>query len=245
MFGWKLRGFKISYVQGFTTYTVLDRRFHHYVAVSQFVQQFLRTVYDIDAPVIPAFIHVDKIPVTGDWTSRPEGIVLPYQKGISEIWKVSYRRLQELLKARTSAIVFAEPIFGGHFMPQSELFSIIGRYRYLLVLSAAEGLPLVPLEAMALGTVVVGYDGFGGRHYLRPGVNCAVAPYPDIEQVSELLIHVFNSPAKALALAENARETARQYSYRAFRHNWVREFSRMLGVPMPASDSLAERTSRG
>jgi len=245
LLGWKLPGFKISYVQGFTTYTILDRKFNHYVAVSQFVQQFLRAVYAIDAPVIPAFIHVDKIPVTGDWTSRPEGIVLPYQKGIPEIWDVSYRRLQELVKARKSAIVFAEPIFGGRFRPQSELLSIIGKYRYLLLLSAAEGLPLVPLEAMAMGTVVVGYDGFGGRHYLRPGVNCAVAPYADIEQVAELLIDALNSPAKTFAMSENARETAMQYSYSAFRQNWLREFSRILGAPMPAIDSPAARTSSG
>jgi Glycosyl transferases group 1 len=234
LFGWKLRGFKISYVQNFATYTILDRRFDHYVAVSQFVQQFLRVVYDIDAPVIPAFINLDKIPVAGDWKSRPEFLVLPYQKGIQGIWDASYRRLQELAKARKSAAVFVEPIFGGHYMPQSELLSVISKYRYLVLLSAAEGLPLVPLEAMAMGTVVVGYDGFGGRHYMRPGVNCAVAPYADIEQVAELLIEALSSPEKTLAISERARETAMSYSYNAFRHNWMIELSPILGVPQPA-----------
>lgn len=245
LFGWKLSGLKISYVQNFATYTILDRRFDHYVAVSQFVQQFLRAVYAIDAPVIPAFINLDRLPAVGEWKSRPEFTVLPYQKGIQEIWDVSYRRLQELVKARKPAVVFAEPAFGGRYLPQPELLSTIGKYRYLLLLSVAEGFPLVPLEAMALGTVVVGYDGFGGRHYFQPGVNCAVAPYAEIEQVAELLIDAVNWPEKALAMSERGRQTATQYSYSAFRQNWLNEFGRIFGVPVPAIDSAAAQTSGG
>ena len=37
-----------------------------------------------------------------------------------------------------------------------------------LSLGQHEGLPLPPAEAMACGAIVVGYDGFGGREYMRP-----------------------------------------------------------------------------
>ena len=205
LFGWKLPGFKISYVQGFATYTLLDRKLDHYVAVSQYVQGFLRAVYGMEAPVIPAFINLDKIPSTAQWESRPQFSVLPYEKGIPEIWDISYRRLKELVKARGCEVQFEEPICQGRFIPQSELLAKIGAYRYLLMLSAAEGFPLVPLEAMAMGTVFVGYDGFGGRHYMRSGVNCAVAPYAEIEQVAELLVSLLNSQQAGLDISNQRR----------------------------------------
>ncbi len=230
LFGWKLPGFKVSYVQNFSTYTILDRKFDHYVAVSEHVQGFLRSVYGIEAPVIPAFINLDKIPSTAQWETRPQFSVLPYAKGISAIWDISYRRLRELVEASGSEVRFEEPIFGGRFMPQSELFAKIGAYRYLLILSVAEGFPLVPLEAMAMGTVFVGYDGFGGREYMRSGINCAVAPYAKIEQVADLLIALLNSPQKGVVISNNGRETASHYPYSLFRKRWLDEFSRVLAA---------------
>lgn len=241
LFGWKLPGFKISYVQGFSTYTILDRKFDHYVAVSEHVQGFLRSVYGIEATVIPAFIDVDKIPNPAPWESRPQFSVLPYEKGIPEIWDISYRRLRELVKARGCEVHFEEPIFQGRFIPQSELLAKIGAYRYLLMLSVAEGFPLVPLEAMALGTVVVGYDGFGGRQYMRPGINCAVAPYPEIEQVADLLIALLSSPQKGLIISDRGRETAKQYPYSVFRNKWLGEFSRVLGASMSSIEPPVAR----
>jgi Glycosyl transferases group 1 len=230
LFGWKFSGFKISYVQGFTTYTVLDRRLDHYVAVSDHVQNFLRAMYGIEAPVIPAFINLDGIPNAPNWEHRPQFDVLPYEKGIAEIWDISYRRLKELVETRGCEVRFKETIFRHRFIRQSQLFAKIGTYRYLLMLSAAEGFPLVPLEAMAMGTVVIGYDGFGGRHYMRPRVNCAVAPYADIEQVADLLTSLLKSPKDGLAISNRARETAKQYSYSTFRKRWFAEFCRILGV---------------
>lgn len=169
LFGWKLAGLKISYVQGFTTYAVLDRRLDHYVAVSDYVQSFLRGMYGIEAPVIPAFINLDRIPTPPNWEHRPQFNILPYEKGIPEIWDISYRRLRELLRRSGCEARFEEPIFRRQFMPQSQLFAKMGAYRYLLMLSATEGFPLVPLEAMAMGTVVIGYDGFGGLACTRFG----------------------------------------------------------------------------
>lgn len=234
LFGWKVPGFKLCYVQGFATYKVLDRKFDHYVAVSGFVQRFLRTVYDIDAPVIPAFINFGNMPAPSPWAERPRFRVLPYKKGIEDIWSVSYQRLRQLVGKAAPHIEFQQP-FGGPFVPQRELLSIIGRYRYLLVLSAAEGMPLVPLEAMAMGLIVVGYDGFGGRQYFQPGVNCAVAPYAEIERVAALLMEIVNSPEKSAAMSAKARETALQYSYDAFRFRWLKEFSRIMDNRAPAS----------
>ena len=96
-FGWRLPGFKISYVQGFSTYALLDCRLDHYVAVSGFVAAFLRTVYAIDARVIPPFIDLGAVPPAPPWEQRPEAVVLPYRKGMQSsraraCWPVAARR---------------------------------------------------------------------------------------------------------------------------------------------------------
>ena len=233
-FGWRLPGFKISYVQDFKTFTLLDRKFDHYVAVSDFVRDFLRTVYGLEVGVIPPFIDTERVPATSPWETRPPCEVLPYRKGMPEVWDVSFARVRELLARRAPHIVLSEPLPGSG-ISQRELFTRIGSARYLLMLSAAEGFGLVPLEAMALGTIVAGYDAFGGRHYMRSGENCLVAPYPEIERVVDALIDAIHAPERCTALVAAGRATAAQYSYAAFRARWMAEFSRVPGISATSS----------
>ena len=234
LFGWRSRGFKISYVQAFNTFALLDLNLDHFVAVSDFVAGYLRAVYGINPRVIPPFINLDKLPPAPPWGQRPETVVLPFRKGMRAVWDLSYLRLHDLVTRRAPQITLAEPIAGA-LLPQHELLTRIASVRYLLTLSAAEGFGLVPLEAMALGTVVLGYDGFGGRHYMRPDENCAVAPYPEIERVSELLIDAVNRPETSAAMARKGQETAARFSYEAFRKAWIKEFSEILSVPFSNS----------
>ena len=226
-FGWRLPGFKICYVQGFSTYALLDRKLDHYVAVSNFVRDFLHTVYAIDAPVIAPFIDVDGVPPPPAWAQRPPCVVLPYRKGIPEAWEISWQRLGAILAERAPHVTLAEPLSGSG-VPHRELLSKLGTARYFLTLSAAEGFGLVPLEAMAMGTMVVGYDGFGGRHYMRAGENCDVVPYPDIERVAELLMDATRTPGRSEEIAARGRKTAAQYSRESFRRSWIEEFRRVL-----------------
>lgn len=227
-FGARLPGFKICYVQGFTTYALLDRNLDHYVAVSDFVSAFLRTTYGLQPRIIPPFVTVAGLPSSPDWAQRPPLTVLVHPKGLPEVWQVSWQRLQAIVQRQAPEIVFEMLPAGG--IPQRDLLARIGAFRYLLTLSAAEGFGLVPLEAMALGTLVVGYDGFGGRHYLRDAENCRVAPYPEIERVAQLLIDAVRAPEESAALARRGPATAAKFSYAAFRDAWIDEFSRILRI---------------
>jgi hypothetical protein len=227
LFGWRTPAFKISYVQGFTTFPVLDLKLDHFVASSDFVAGYLHALYGLNPRVIPPFINLDKLPPALPWRDRPEAVVLPYRKGMPLVWNLSYLRLHDLVTRRAPQIKLAEPI-GGALIPQRELLTKLAGVRYLLTLSAAEGFGLVPLEAMALGTVVIGYDGFGGRHYMRPGVNCAVAPYPEIDRVGELLIEAVDDPERGAAMSLSGQETAARFSYEAFRDAWIEEFNKVL-----------------
>ncbi len=226
-FGWRLPGFKVCYVQDFKTFALLDRKFDHYVAVSSFVGAFLKTVYDLDVNVIAPFINLDALPTATPWQQRPPTLVLPYRKGLPEVWDLSFARVRELLAQRAPHIVLAEPLASSG-LAQSELFARVGAVRYLLTLSAAEGFGLVPLEAMAMGTAVIGYDAFGGRDYMRPNENCFVVPYPEIDRVVDLLIDAVNAPERIASIALHGCETAQRYSYEAFRSAWVAELARAL-----------------
>jgi hypothetical protein len=229
-FGWRLPGFKLCYVQGFNTYAVLDRGFDHYVAVSGFVRDFLRTVYALETRVIPPFVELERMPQVPAWEQRPAQRVLPYRKGVDEVWNVSFARLREIVATRAPQIAFDEPLAGAG-IAQPELFARIGATRHFLTLSATEGFGLVPLEAMALGCAVIGYDGFGGRQYMRPNENCLVAPYPDIERVAAMLIAAVDDPTGSGRLAQRGRDTAREYSYAAFRRAWIDELATALRMP--------------
>ncbi|HET8942001.1 MAG TPA: glycosyltransferase [Rudaea sp.] len=228
-FGWRLPGFKLCYVQGFNTYPLLDRRLDAYVAVSDFVADYLRAVYALDVPVIAPFIDLDKLPLAPEWEQRPAHLVLPYRKGIAEAWEHSWQRLRDIVSRHSAHITFAEPLTGGA-IPQTELLARIGAVRYFLTLSAAEGFGLVPLEAMAMGATVIGYDGYGGRHYMRPDENCRVVPYAQIERVADMLIDAVHNPASSVRLAAQGRATAAGYDYATFRDAWIAYFSNALGI---------------
>ena len=228
-FGWRLPGTKISYVQDFKTFALLDRKIDHYVAVSGFVRDFLRTVYALDVPVIAPFIDLDAMPHAPQWPQRPANRVLPYRKGIGEVWDLSFARLREIVAVRAPHIAFDDPLPSSGIAHRA-LMARLGDTRFLLTLSAAEGFGLVPLEAMAMGATVVGYDGFSGRQYMRSGENCLVAPYPEIERVADMLIQAVDSPARSETIAQRGRETAQQYSYARFRDAWIKALSLMLGI---------------
>ena len=228
-FGWRLPGVKLSYVQDFKTFALLDRVIDHYVAVSDFVAAFLRTVYDLDVCVIPPFIQLERMPAAPDWWQRPADLVLPYRKGLPEVWDISWQRLREFVTRHAPDIRFAEPLAASG-IAQAQLFAQIAGVRYFLALSAAEGFGLVPLEAMALGTMVVGYDGFGGREYMRTGENCDVLPYPQIEQVAQALIAAIRDPQRSAQIARRGRDTAQRFSYAAFRRAWIDELRRALQI---------------
>jgi glycosyltransferase involved in cell wall biosynthesis len=228
-FGWRLPGTKISYVQDFKTFALLDRKIDHYIAVSDFVRDFLRTVYALDVPVIPPFIELDAMPAAPAWSQRPETHVLPYRKGIGEVWDLSFARVRQIVAERAPHIVFDDALPSSG-IAHRELMTHLGATRFFLTLSAAEGFGLVPLEAMAMGATVIGYDGFSGRHYMRDDENCRVAPYPEIERVADMLIDAIVSPARSEAIAQRGRETARQYSYARFRRAWIEALSLLLAI---------------
>jgi len=226
-FGPRLPGRKLMYIQGFNTFALLDRYFDHYVCVSGYVARFIRTTYGVVAPVIPAFIDLGRLPTAPAWQDRPEGSILIHVKGDLTFQNVALASLRDAVSRRASGIDLSR-LLDTSPVPQADFIARLGACRYLVTLSAAEGFGLVPLEAMAMGTTIIGFDGFGGREYMRPGKNCLVTPYPDIEGVAERLVAALNAPSFAIRLALAGRRTALRFDYQTFRAAWRDQFRRFL-----------------
>jgi glycosyltransferase involved in cell wall biosynthesis len=220
-FGFDCPGRKIMYVQGFNSFRLLDCRFDLYVAVSGFVQRFLSEVYEIEAEVIHPFIRANALPAAPAWQMRREGSVLVSLKG-------GLGASLECLRHLVPEINLNDVLVGK--MPWRSVMERIGQARIFLSLAPSEGFGLMPLEAMALGCTVAGFDGFGSRDYLRPGINCAATAYANVERLADQLRALLADPDNAAILAEAGRATAsvRQYTYQAFRENWCAVFKRFL-----------------
>ena len=79
-----------------------------------------------------------------------------------------------------------------------------------------------------MGTLVLGFDGYGGRDYMVPGQNCAVAAYPDVSSVVDGIIHAMRDVGFAQRLVAVGVETASRYTYESFCSAWVRELGDFL-----------------
>jgi hypothetical protein len=232
-FGPRLPGRKLMYIQGFNTFALLDRHFDRYASVSRFVARFVKVTYGVRTPVIPAFIEPDVLPPVVSWQDRPAASILIHIKGDSIFQAAILALLRDAVARRVSGIDL-ENVLNGPLVAQSDFLARIGASRYLVSLSAAEGFGLVPLEAMAMGTTVIGLDGFGGTEYMKPGRNCLVTRYPDIEGVAERLVAALAAPALAEELAARGRATASHFSYARFRAAWHHQLRHFL-----AADAVA------
>jgi hypothetical protein len=228
-FGLRCKGRKVMYIQGFSTFQLLDCRFDHYVTVSTFVQRFIAGTYGIQTRVIPPFIHADRFPRPMPWRERRVGSILVSMKGDQSLQNLLLDRLRRELSTRGCDASLTDLRLQQR--PQSELLAQIGQYRHFLTLSPAEGFGLMPLEAMAMGATVLGFDGFGGCDYMRPGRNCDVTTFADIEGVADRIARAVAEPDYAEALAMAGQETAKQtcYTYDNFCASWREEFERLFG----------------
>jgi hypothetical protein len=101
---------------------------------------------------------------------------------------------------------------------------------------------IAELEFAASGRACVARRHYIDRSaigYMRPGINCAVTAYPDVEKLVEQIATVLGDPGYAEALAEAGRMTANShvYTYKPFRAAWRKQFSVALGS-VPRQENL-------
>jgi hypothetical protein len=91
---------------------------------------------------------------------------------------------------------------------EAEVAAILGESLIFLSFGAQEGFALPPAEAMACGCIVVGYDGMGGREFLRPPLAYPV-PAKDVVRFAQTVEQVLAlHRQQPQALAAQARQAA-------------------------------------
>jgi hypothetical protein len=226
-FGNWFPGKKLMYAQDVSTFRILDCGFDKYICVSQFVADFIADRYKITAPVIPAFVDIPSSIEVISWRARQPLSILVHTKRKSRLLDGLNAKILNELRHRVSGIDF-EPVVADGAIPHRKLLERLGSRRYLLTLSVAEGFGLVPLEAMAVGAAVLGFDAYGGREYMEPTINCNVARYPDVVGLVDAAEAALKDESIAERLAFNGRATATRFTRERFEQLWIKEIGAFL-----------------
>ncbi len=229
LFGLRLKGRKIMYIQDFRTFLLMDCHFDLYVSVSSVVSRYVYALYGVASPVIPAFIQLSRMPQALPWHQRPAGSALTYMKNPSYEHKLLLTDLSEKL-AKKAPRAQLTTILEGRNMTHIDFLRRIGEHRYFVNMSLAEGFGLVPLEAMAMGCTLTGVDGLAGGDYMRPGENCLTGSIRNLKGLADIVASAFNDEALAGRVAEKGQITAGLYGYQPFKSAWIRQFSEFLQV---------------
>lgn len=210
--------FKIMHVQGFNVFQTLDVYFDHYVCVSRVCSHLVGDVYGLPNTIIPAFVELPSV-APPSWHDRPDDRVAYLIKGDKRFGELALEHIQSATQAIWPRIQF-DNLMEGAPLRHTELLARLSGYRYLLNLAPTEGFGLVPLEAMARGVAVVGFDGFGGREYMEPGINCCCYPMTELAQITSSLTQMLSAPEWAQGLGAAGIGTAQRFSREAFRSRW-------------------------
>lgn len=214
-FGLNLPCKKLMYIQGMNTYPVLDIFFDHYVSVSQFVQEHVKKIYTINPPVISPFINHSIFKNITPWKERRDELLVLGYKGYAGP-ALSY--LKNYYKENYPSSSLSFKMVDG--LTQKELADLFNQYKYFLTLNPSEGFGLPPLEAMACGCAVVGFDSMGGRDYLVHEKNSFIVDYGRFDQLADYLQKIELDPNIGEELAKQAVQTASKFNFKNFEAQW-------------------------
>jgi hypothetical protein len=114
-------------------------------------------------------------------------------------------------------------------MSRQQMAQVLGESLVFASLSRFEGLGLPPLEAMAAGCLVCGFDGYGGSEYASPDNGSWVAD-GDLEAFSEAIAGLLAmDDAAAARRVATSRATAASYSVERFNAELLRAWQHLLG----------------
>ncbi|MFO0389305.1 MAG: glycosyltransferase [Alphaproteobacteria bacterium] len=227
LFGLRLPGRKIMYIQDFRTFLLMDCHFDIYVSVSSVVSRYVHALYGIESPVIPAFIQLNQMPQALPWHERPKHSALVYMKNPSHEHKVLLAHISAQLRQIAPHINLTN-ILEGRGLTHQEFLRRLGAVRYFVNMSLAEGFGLVPLEAMAMGTMVTGVDGLAGRDYMNDGHNCMIGSIKNLRGLAHTIADAFSDEDRAFQITQNGQASAKHYGHAMFKAAWLKQFAEFL-----------------
>jgi glycosyltransferase involved in cell wall biosynthesis len=100
---------------------------------------------------------------------------------------------------------------------RNDVYDVLRAMDILLICSDHEGIPMVMLEAMALGVAVVAREVGGMPEVIRHGVNGILVPSNSPEELSQACMSIYENPRLRASLTQAACEEIRQ-RYSADKH---------------------------
>lgn len=158
-------------------------------------------------PIIPPFIDSKVFyPAGKSYSEEKWRVLVQERKAGREKWKQVLQYLAPQIQNRLDVV----------FLPDSDekKFALALRNSHVFFAhSYPEGFGLPALEAMASGTVVVGYSGGGGRDFMVSGRNCFYSKDGDASSVAKSLTKLlFMQPYEIDVILDEAQGTAKEYS---------------------------------
>ncbi|MGV3487692.1 MAG: glycosyltransferase family 4 protein [Tuberibacillus sp.] len=208
---------KLMYMQGINTFPVLDIYYDHYVSVSRFVRDHVSYVFNVKSQIISPFINHSVFKNKTPWKKRSDEILILNYKGYAG---VAFERLNKEYKKKYPNDPLNFKIINTS-VTQEELADLYNAHKYFLTLNPVEGFGLPPLEAMASGSAVIGFDSMGGRDYFENGQNALIVPYGDFDQLADVLYRINQNMDLGESLAKRGEQTAGNFSYENFEKHWT------------------------
>lgn len=95
----------------------------------------------------------------------------------------------------------------------------------ICLVSNAEGLPMVFMEAMAMGTVPVGFDSFSAIHdMIEDGKTGFIVPAFDLDQYADKLLELAQNDELRFELGRNAKLAVRKFDSTQVGERWLKVF---------------------
>jgi hypothetical protein len=220
-FGLSCRAPVLMYIQSVNAYRGIDGFCDLYVSSSAFVRDHVQLHYGLTTKVISPFVDFSELPPVRPFLERDAGRALVYSKLYGEYLVPA---LRERLAERNVDVELIEQRWLSH----REFLAAIAAHRFTVCLAPLEGFGLVPLEALAVGTVPIGFHGGGGRDYLDDTVGAGMTQYPDLDGVADRMARLARDDAAALAISQAGPQIAAPFNREAFDRQWTGELARLL-----------------
>jgi glycosyltransferase involved in cell wall biosynthesis len=97
--------------------------------------------------------------------------------------------------------------------PVEELRNLYNSSRIFLHPSFWEGWSLPPMEAIACGCAVVGFNNLGVQEYLKDGFNALLSPLGNVEALSNNILKLLQNDDLYSKIVANGIETVKKYNW--------------------------------
>ena len=200
---------KIAFVQNWFLADIgtgPDRRYEDFgytglLACSNYIKNYMASRSELPCTVVTNGIDLALFKPSGQ-PAIPRRILYQNRRNVADA-RAAITTLPSSLRASCEFIEL------GNNLSQTEMISSFQQADIYLAIGYPEGFALPPLEAMACGSVVIGFTGGGGLEHMIDGQSALVAPDGDSAALSDCLSRVLQEPElkeslRAQGLAKSA-----------------------------------------